>query len=444
MRRAGTIFFSFLVGILIGFAGTLGAIAGVGYYAYTKLNIKQVEQLTGMDISILDGIFGADSQLEYMSVQQLIGKIGAIPAMSLNELTAEYNITLPEGITFLTNALGSIPIYSIPGSAIGVLMTEVKIAELLGAPYNDYETYPLVEGAETPEDVDKFMWEIRGYTVSGEQGVSGYIDTINVGTLRTVFGVALPDFMDAISDETRLSELGEEINGIEIRSLITNPKAAEDYDTTQFVVADNIIDAIHRSKDAEDKPYTLQNMSGLFGGLTQELTVNDLIKAPEEGSDALSDKIMSKILATGANIEELGGKIGEVMQGLEMRDVLTAPTGNDVDTPTGRLIGKLIGAKPKDDPADPDTYYKITEMNIVIGTLNRGDLFPGDTGFMSLIPAVTPLNELDDAMADSFKNKTIGDLAEAGLITLPPDYPDDRKEWTIDQLVQFSATPIGG
>jgi len=88
----------------------------------------------------------------------------------------------------LTDALNDTPIKQLGGS-IGSVIENVKIGDILGSPYNDYQNYPEDYQGAAPQGATALLWVLRNYTL--KTASSNLMDEVKIGSL---LGAPYDDF----------------------------------------------------------------------------------------------------------------------------------------------------------------------------------------------------------------------------------------------------------
>lgn len=459
---------AFLFGIFFGILLTVGSIAYGGYWAYNNLSVNKAEEITRSKITFLDGILGAESEFKSYSIKKIVEEVGTVPGLTFAEFQTKYTVTLPEDISFIGEALKDVQISQIP-SSFTLLLDKVQLGHFLGGEYKNFD-----ENADIPDGADPMLWELRTYTVSGETGINTFANEMTLGKFENLFGFELPDLLESIDRDTNILDLGEEINNLAIREIIEEPASTPD----EFSPSANITNAIRDAKDNDGEYYTLSNISELFASITDDITVQDIIKRPYDplvtANPSVSEGIMYKIWETDATITGLSSELSGIIDDLLISDVIkldsvtpgtmsynmihkltTATNPNNGDAPFkvteialaieqleiadilvvgsgggmgNNIITALTTAVKSDEPTDPDynVKYKIKEIDQALNKLTVLDVFGTGTGFVSLLNPDTKLSDMDSAAENVFLTKKMSDFHNAGLIDLgetPSSHP---------------------
>lgn len=269
-------------------------------------------------------------------------------------------------------------------------------------------------------------------------------------------GVPVEGFMATVCD-AKVNELEDRIGKITIGEIAGYEKVLVSAEGEEPVYK-------YYSTYDKDNPANCIEASGIVGALA-DLTVNDLddekalstrvetikvstlldYKYDEDGNyyyteDELGNKnevtgIMAVIADSSLNSveEDINGScMGDIL-GFTYKDradvILTDENGiiqyNEDGTPkTGTVMWWYDGDTPVHTMMNAISNYKFSDMGDISGSLTIGNVIePEDrmTGFISLVPANTKLNEMSGEMENSFKNRKINDFIACGAIEVNDD-----------------------
>ena len=179
---------SFLLGIIVGVIGAVGGLIGLGLWGYKTLSINKVEELTKQNFSFFSAFLEQDAALKEMTIEQIISSVASIPNKTFDELALEYGIKYPEQTSFLIDALNDVKIGEI-SSSLDTVISNLKIGDVLGEPYNDFETYPPTYQGAAPLGVTPILWTLRNYTLVDIS--TKIMDEVKIGSL---LGAPYDDF----------------------------------------------------------------------------------------------------------------------------------------------------------------------------------------------------------------------------------------------------------
>ena len=411
----------FIFGIVIGIAATIGGIIGLGFWGYKNLSINKIEQLTKQDLAFLDAFLEQNSVLKDMSIEQIIASVAAIPNKTFLELSQEYGIKYPPQISFLTEALGDVKINQIAGS-LGAAVQNLKVAYILGAPYNDYETYPETYQGSAPEGTSPLFWTLRNYTFANMS--SKLQEEVKIGSL---LGPPYDDFENSSpvvpesADSLMWAIRGYTINGlsdnvikeIKIGNILGNPYSdfdnyPEDYEGALPEGADSLLWAV--------RSYTIHNMSD---NLLKEVKIgeilgepyNDFVNYPEdyqgelpEGAEALLWDLRAYTIKgetngigsypdslTAGDLRDVFGvslpeilevedstplkQLGDEINNLYIHSIIDPPKPES-DPITQNIINKIRFLKkdgtvqdPSQEPEGESDWYRLSEINDLMNEL---------------------------------------------------------------------------
>lgn len=156
---------SFILGIIFGIIVSIGGLVGIGFWGYKNLSINKVKELTKQDLAFLNAFLEQNAAIKDMSIEQIVLSVLSIPNKTLDELASEYGIKFPASMSFLVEALDGVQINQI-GNSLGSIIGNLKIGNILGSPYNDFENYPPEYDGAAPENTTPLLWAVRNFYIS--------------------------------------------------------------------------------------------------------------------------------------------------------------------------------------------------------------------------------------------------------------------------------------
>lgn len=423
MARKKASITSFLFGVLFGILLVIGSVAYGGYWVYNNLSIDKFESLTGQQISFIE----SESQLRTLTLKDIIGRVQAIPEMTFGQFRQDYGIQLPPEMSFIFEALDDVTIKD-TGNYVNALLTRVKVGSILGDPYSDFDTYP--DGSPAPEGAEALLWELRGYTIAGENGIEKVAQNLTLGKLKNIFGISFPSFLP-IDDDTPISEIGNAIDTMPISSVITPPDEGDDSMGAKLLR--RILSMKKIDPDtSEERDYYIGEVSELLQSAPSGIYVNDIMDMPDEGDNSPAAHILRALLKkkvdpdTGEEtdyykLSEINELLSSIDEKIYIRDIIGPPTGSDL------ISTSIINELRNMTNAEGD-YYTIDEIGAVMellpSRLTIKDLLeePAPTGVSGKVlhrlwENDSPITELSSAV-----QQVVNELRLQDIIT---DEPDD-------------------
>ena len=302
-----------------------------------------------------------------------IGNILGVPYSDFETYPESFTGAAPEGATSMLWALKNYTINNMSDN----LLKEVKIGSILGMPYSDFTAYPADYQGEIPMGATAMLWSLRNYTIEGEtDGISTYPDTLTVGDLKTIFNVTLPEIIK-VGDDVLISNLGDEINNLYIYEIIEAPSDTADQITKniinkiRYLKTDGSIAVPTGEEVLEGQPdwYKLSEINTLMGALPSSLTIQDVLSDPSQDVSltGMSKIIMQKIFDTNSDITKLSTALPNTLESIYIHEIIDAPAGGS-DHVTTSLITK-IRSLTHDDGTGTQTAYTLGEFNNLLQDL---------------------------------------------------------------------------
>lgn len=407
-RKRKSRFGAFLFGIFFGIVITIGGLAYGLYWTYGNLTVAKVEELTKKPI------MSDESPLKTLTIKKLAEEVKKIPDMTVSTFATTYGIKFEDNISFLIDALGDTIIKDIPTSGVNSILSNVKLGNILGTPYNDFESYPIEYDGALPENADTIFFELRHYAISGENSIANYFNTLTLGKVENLLGFNLPDMLESIPKDTLMSDLGSAIENVPLNNILPKPSGwiDEDLSTHDVIAGDDFTTIILKrirtmqktvSSPEESTLYTINEMNLVFERLPQELLISDIL-SPDDNKPAndIANNIISAIVTKGGTISEINNVLIEVL------DELT--------------VTSLFGE---------------TSSTEGIFILLRGKDVNGDLKDLKI-------SEMSTLGVNNVKNATLEDFQESGVIdpntdlTRPVDSTRQIKDLTIDEFLSYA------
>ena len=457
MARKKASFSSFLFGFFFGIIALIGAVAYGGYWAYNNFTINTFESLTGQQVPYI----GEDSELRTLALKDIIGRAQAIPGMTFGEFKDTYGLQAPQQVSFLFDALEDVVIGNTSGY-VQALLTKLRIGNVLGSPYNDFDTYPA--GYDAPEGADPLLWKVRDYTISGDDGISNLANDLTVGDITDIFGVTLPEFLP-LDPSTPLSGLGDAITGIEISAILDRPPESDT--SLSASIIRSILDMTKEDEEThEQRAYYISEVSELFSRVPDEILVTDIITPPAPTDNTPTAIILRKVLYKYVDpdtnlprddndkykLSEVGGVFSTIGDDIYIYEII-GEASIDADPVTQTIIEELRGMTYEGNPCTinqldyvleqlPSKIYLIDIITPPAPTDNTPTAIILRKVLYKYVDPDTNLPRDDN---DKYKLSEIGDiLSDIGeiiyikdIITMP-DNPDPITENIINEIREMT------
>lgn len=402
---------AFFLGLIIGILALAGGIVGGGYWLYKNATLNKAEQALNKDFGALDKFLTEDSILKAMSLEEIIKEAKSIPEQTVADFSQKYGITLPQNIAFIFNALGDVQIKNIGGS-VNKLLETVQIGNFLGDDiYKNFDP-----NAPRPDNANPLLWEIRTYTIQGENSINKLADNLTIGKVESIFNITFPSLMQNVNRDAPISNIGAEIDALTMSQLIAEPDPNADH------ITKNLINKIRTMTDDQGNPYTLGNINELLSKLTSVLVISDIIEQPT--GDSISDKVMRKLLVQNPSLSNLSNVMADIMNNLYIHEIIAEPQ-EGADQLTVSLINKLrymtkdgvVVIPSEEGPAVE--YYTLGEMDELLNSL-----------FSTLeIKDVIFVDSAAEGVSHNILSHLVGN-------TRPASEGDSRTTWRINEIQQ--------
>ena len=398
---------SFFFGWFIGFLLTIALIGGLGAFIYFKVSISWVNNTFNQEIDL------GSEELNNLTLNTFVShaiNLGQnIDTYTLSDLENDFGINIGDeimGINILD--LKSVPITELP-DAFQNKLSNISAYELRNVlDLTDLDNILSKENTYYYNSLDNKLYEdelftsevtfdyaiayeivtIKGQnfgvvdgtvtielrylplTLAMSSFTSDLGDNITLGELRHDYGVQLPEFLDGVSDDTTISELGDAIDNLYIADFL-------DY----TIAGENVFDST---------------------GLPVNGIMETLAKMQVSNLSNLKQEIDNMYIA-----DILGYNYDETLDG--------------VTDSEGEPVNGILNVISKS---------KVSELNATLETLTIGDLFDSsefESGALSLISPETEIDEIPTALSNALTTSTLDELISAQIISAPTNYTNENK-----------------
>lgn len=247
-------FGTFILGVLMGIILVVGAVIGVGYWAYTNVSVKFIEDKTGANIPVSEEIKGK-------SIEKLIDltttNFSDVNSITLKKIEDTFgileglNIKIPVG--FKMSTTGFVVIYD----ETELDENSISMASIKTTPLNNIS--------------------------SVFSTVATDVSNLKVNQLFTAEQLSANSILSALSDK-KITELGSEIQNLKVSDIFSASELS----------GNQILSALSDKKVSE------------LGTAINDLTIQDVLPASEiTGSQLLTAIKSTKITAIGTKIPTL-------------------------------------------------------------------------------------------------------------------------------------------
>ena len=367
--KKGFNFGSMFLGIFLGFVLCIGAIVGVGFFAYHNLSAQWVNNTFKTNLNLGSEELNKKTLKDFAT--SATNMVKNLNSYTLNNLKADFGVSVSDEIMGLNIAdLKDVPLSDIVNK-IQEKFSTISAEEIKGVMdlssmdkiLNKYNTYYYNnvdnklykdEGLTT---VANFAYSISGSVVDVKGATFNITDNkVNIQLRYLPLSTAISDFTSSMGDKITLGEL-ENNYGVDLPEY--------------------------------------------FDGVDRSVTINQL--------SAEIDKLQL------ANF--LGYKYDEA----------TEKYYNDKDSDgvfdTGEELSGVINAL---------AYTTVSGISTKIENLTIQDLFNAEdlnSGVLSLIPADTNVNTIDKALETAFEDITLDELIEAEVVVKPTNYDSIKNKY---------------
>lgn len=398
---------SFFFGWFIGFILTIALIVGLGAFAYFKVSVNWVNNTFNQEIDL------GSEELNDLTLNTFVNhaiNLGKnVDTYTITDLENDFGVNIGNEIMGIDiTDLKTVPITELP-DAFQNKLSNISAYELRNVLdltdldsilskentyYYNSATNKLYED-ELYETEATFDYTIVDEMVSLKGQNFGVVDNrvniqlrylpltiamssftsdlgnnITIGELRHDYGVQLPEYLDSVSDDTTINELGDAIDSLYIADFLG-----------YTIEGDVVYDAQH------------QVVTGIMETFAK-MQVSNLSNVQSE----IDNMYISDIL--GYTYDETSGSVTDAN-----------------DEPVTGILNVI-------------SKSKVSELNTTIENLEVGDLFDAsemESGALSLIPSNTKIDEIPSALSNALTTSTLDELISAELVTAPSNYTDENK-----------------
>ncbi len=215
-----------LLVFLLGFLSCIGAIAGIGFYAYSKVSIDSINQLgfANIDTNKVINQEEAEISLDKLSIAELVAEFGELKKLedsaTIDYLIDRYGLILsPEIEGILNDDMREIPVFKLfSAEGFTMIMQAQTIGSILGFEKIENPDFTLTNGEK------EFIWTDNGKEVLGVNAaladysiyklLSDGIDTESLASELTVAGVLnltvrkdFPIYMKVGESEIKITDI---------------------------------------------------------------------------------------------------------------------------------------------------------------------------------------------------------------------------------------------
>ncbi len=444
----GSFFFGFFIGLLL----TLGAIVGVGVFAYYNISINWLNSTFNTNIEI------GSEQLRDLTANKLLEKVmhvaGDFNNYTLNDLKADFGIDVSEiigndimGIDI--SDLKDVPIVNIVDSLQNKFnnltaeeLNGIISLESLDNILNKTNTFYYNEAdnklykTESFSELAEFDYEIveEGEPIPVKKVKIKNFDLIditqqeshqvaNIQLRYLPLSTAFNSFSDVIGDLT-LEEMETQFN-------ITLPSLFDDYKQSKLSelngIFDTMINDMTLAKMEEDfnitlpsifndyKETKLSELNTTFNEIIQNLTIEDL-----QTEFGVTLPTFLENYKT-SNISQLGS----IINNLQLSEILDYKYKNGSWYKGDQQITGILSAL---------AGYTVNNIDSAIDNLTIKDVFPDRSGVLSLVAESTPIKDIPSAIMSSINTSTVSKLIKLELL------PSSLSGKTIDDTPIDSMT----
>lgn len=353
VKRRGFSFGSFFFGTFLGFLLCIGAIVGIGFLAYNKLNVNFVNSKLKTDINL------GTEELNKKTIKEFVASANNMMknmnTYTLNDLNKDFGVSISDEVMGLNiSELKSVPINKISyklqdmfknisadeldgvmdlsnmdnilnksntyyyKAADGKLYKDQALTSTVGFEYsveNDIvtindQTYEIKEGKVN------IGLKYLPLTVAISDFTANMGDKITLGELEKDYGVNLPEYFDSVDREVTINELSEEIDKLHLADFL-----GYSYDDTTGKYYDD--------KDEDGKNDYGEELSGVIGALA-DTTISGVSEKIEslKLSDLFSDEELDKgalsLIDKDTKIDEIDTALETAFNSVTFEDLITA------------------------------------------------------------------------------------------------------------------------
>lgn len=359
---------AFILTFVLGFFACIGAIVGVGIYAYTSVSI---DTLRGFGVEISTEEFldpDAEVPVDTMTLQKLVEEIQYLSSIgetaTLNMLIERYGIKIPADYEqFVPDSIRDITLSSLfSEEGINSILSETEVDFILGF---------VPEGIISEQAIEALSGKTLDYVVAMDLGY--LLDGVLLGyvTGATYEKNEAGEYEIVYADPNAPTTI-ELIAGIDLGALLTSITGGETntFEVIRNYVGDVMVDSLVSSFNIDLATFPLP-------GLFSDKTVADLIKLDEESGEysldimaLLSERRLGEILdytynadddawydADGAAVDALFGAVCSVSCDELMDPGVVSETGEartQIDVIFDALGDLMLGHLMNYEFGDPD------------------------------------------------------------------------------------------
>lgn len=399
-RSVGSFFFGTLIGLLLG----IGAIAGIGAFAYFKVTPNWINDKFNTEIDLGNEDLNSLTLSTFVSHAINLGK--NIDTYTLNDLQSDFgikindeiagiditdlkNVPLPEMMDAVKNKLSNISADELKNvvdlSDIDEILNKTNTYYFNSTDNKLYKEQEYLNQVNFDYTVDlansKVIIKSNEFALMSGQVVvalryiplteavssftSNLDENITIGELRDDYNITLPSFLDKVDDSTPISELEDEINKLYIADFLN-----------YTIQGDRVYDEFG------------QEIVGVMATVAKT-TIRDL----DNLESTINNLTIAEVLGYTYNSDE---KVYYDKDGTKVEGVMNAI-------------------------AD----FTVSGLSEGIDTLTISDLFSSEdlsSGALSLIDSSTTISNLSNALSTALESSTIDELISAGVVDVPNNY----------------------
>ena len=353
VKRRRFSFGSFFFGTFLGFLLCIGAIVGLGFLAYNKLNVNFVNSKLKTDINL------GSEELNKKTIKEFVASannmIKNMNTYTLNDLNKDFGVSISDEIMGLNiSELKSVPINKI-SYKLQDMFRNISAEELDGIMdlsnmdnilnktntyyYKDsdgkiYKDQALTSTVGFEYSVDNDIVTINDQTYEIKEGkvdiglkylpltvaISDFTanmgDKITLGELEKDYGVNLPEYFNGVDRGVTINELSEEIDKLHLANFL-----GYSYDVTTGEYYDD--------KDEDGKKDHGEELSGVIGALA-DTTISGVSQKIEslKLSDLFTDEELNKgalsLIDKDTKIDEIDTALETAFNTVTFEDLITA------------------------------------------------------------------------------------------------------------------------
>ena len=410
---------AFILTFVLGFFSCIGAIVGVGLYAYTSISIDTIRGF-GVEISTEEFLNpDAEVPLDTMTLQKLVEEIQYLSSIgetaTLNMLIERYGIKLPSDIEeFIPDSIRNIALSSLfSNDGINAILSETEV---------DFIFAFVPEGIISEQAIEALSGKTLDYVVAMDLGY--LLDGVLLGYVTGVtYDKNEAGEYEIVYADPNAPTTIELLAAVDLGALLTSITGGETntFEVVKNYVGDVMVESLVSSFNIDLSTFPLP-------GLFSDKTVADLIKLDEESGEysldimaLLSERMLGEILdytynaaddkwydSDGVAVDALFNAVCSVSCDELMDPGVVSETGEartqiDVifDAFGDLMLGHLMDYEYGDaDGSGEEVWYKVSGDEIT---------YPGSAEKVFLDIEISDLLG-DDPVSDAFGALYVGDL----------------------------------